>query len=90
MLFCAGVAYFILEQTIIRGQGRNSRLEAAVGNDAKGKISVVIYAVAIPMAFVHQLIADALYVLVAMMWLVPDRRIESLFDDMKGEGNSGR
>ncbi len=90
VLLCAGVAYFILERTIIRSQGRNSRLEAAVGNDAKGKISVVIYAVAIPLAFVHQLIADAFYVLVALMWLVPDQRIEGLFDEMKEEENSGR
>ena len=90
VLLMAGVAYFILERTIIRSQGSHSKLEAAVGNDAKGMISVAIYAVAIPLAFVHQLIADALYVLVALTWLVPDRRIEGLFDEFKGEGTSGR
>lgn len=89
VLLMSGIAYYILEQTIIRSQGPTSKLEAAIGGDAKGKISVVIYMVAIPLAFVHQLIADALYVLVALMWLVPDRRIEVLFDEMNGEGNSG-
>jgi uncharacterized membrane protein len=79
VLMFSGIAYYILEQTIIRNQGPNSRLEAAVGNDAKGKISVVLYAVAIPLAFVHQLLADAIYVSVALMWLIPDRRIEKRF-----------
>ena len=81
----AGVAYYILEHVIIRSQGAKSKLEAAVGNDTKGKISVVLYAVAIPLAFVHQLLSDAIYVLVALMWLIPDRRIESLFDETVGE-----
>jgi uncharacterized membrane protein len=84
-LMMAGVAYYILERTIIRSQGAQSKLEAAVGNDAKGKISVVLYALAIPLAFVHQLLSDAIYVLVALMWLIPDRRIESLFNDMAEE-----
>ncbi|MFN2637649.1 MAG: TMEM175 family protein [Gemmatimonadaceae bacterium] len=76
VLMMAGVAYYVLEQTIIRSQGAASRLRAAVGSDTKGKISVVIYFIAIPLAFVHQLLSDALYVAVALMWLVPDRRIE--------------
>lgn len=80
-LMMAGVAYYILEHTIVRSQGAKSKLEAAVGNDTKGKISVVLYAVAIPLAFVHQLLSDAIYVLVALMWLIPDRRIESLFNE---------
>lgn len=84
-LMMAGVAYYILERTIIRSQGANSKLEAAVGNDAKGKISVVLYAIAIPLAFVHQLLSDVIYVSVALMWLIPDRRIESLFNDMAEE-----
>jgi uncharacterized membrane protein len=79
VLFFAGVAYYILERVIIRSQGLNSRLEAAVGNDFKGKISVVLYLVAIPLAFVNQLISDALYASVALMWLIPDRRIEASF-----------
>ena len=76
----AGVAYYILEHTIIRSQGENSRLREAVGGDTKGKISVVLYLVAIPLAFVNQLISDAIYVGVALMWLVPDRRIEQRFN----------
>jgi hypothetical protein len=56
----------------------NSRLAAAVGGDAKGKISALLYATAIVLAFVDQRISDAIYVFVALMWLVPDRRIESI------------
>ena len=83
VLLFAGIAYYILEQTIIRSQGAGSRLEAAVGTDRKGMLSVLLYAVAIPLAFVNQLISDALYVLVVFLWLIPDRRIESLFDDVE-------
>ena len=86
VLLMAGVAYFILQQTIIRSQGANSKLQAAVGGDAKGKISVVLYAIAIPLAFVHQLLADAIYVFVASMWLIPDRRIEDLFEEARETG----
>jgi uncharacterized membrane protein len=79
VLFMSGIAFNILEAAIIRHQGPHSKLRAAVGNDIKGKISAALYAVAIPLAFVHQLIADAIYVTVALMWLVPDRRIETTF-----------
>lgn len=79
-----GVAYYILSQTIIRSQGPGSKLRAAVGNDAKGKISVVLYLLAILLAFVHQLISDAIYVFVALMWLVPDRRIDQRFEELTG------
>jgi len=85
VLMFAGVAYFILEQVIIRSQGRHSRLKEAVGNDFKGKVSVVLYLVAIPLAFVHQLLSDAIYASVALMWLIPDRRIEERFTDLEGE-----
>jgi uncharacterized membrane protein len=70
----SGVAFLILEGRLLHAG--NPRLAAAVGNDLKGKASAVLYLVAIPLAFVHQLIADAIYVSVALMWLVPDRRIE--------------
>jgi uncharacterized membrane protein len=80
VLLLAGLAYVLLQHTIIAAQGPNSRLAAAVGRDVKGKLSALLYAVAIPSAFVHQWIADALYVVVALMWLVPDRRIESKLD----------
>jgi uncharacterized membrane protein len=77
VLLLAAIAYFVLQTTIIRHQGPSSKLRAAVGKDVKGKVSPFLYALAIPLAFVHQWIADALYVIVALMWLVPDRRIES-------------
>jgi uncharacterized membrane protein len=79
VLLFAGIAYYVLEMAIIRSQGPDSRLKAAVGDDFKGKVSVVIYLVAIPLAFVQQWLADALYVSVALMWLIPDKRIEQRF-----------
>jgi uncharacterized membrane protein len=86
VLMMAGIAYFILGQMIIRCQGSNSRLEAAVGNDFKGKISVALYLAAIPLAFVHQVLSDTIYVSVALMWLIPDRRIEEQFTQAENEG----
>ena len=77
VLLLSGLAYLILQAAIIADQGKDSRLAAAVGRDLKGKLSAALYAAAIALAFVHQWIADAIYVLVALMWLVPDRRIES-------------
>ncbi len=77
VLFMAGVAYYVLKTTIIAAQGDDTSLAEAMGRDVKGKISPVIYAVAIPLAYVNRWIALALYVSVALMWLVPDRRIES-------------
>ncbi len=76
VLFLSGVAYLILQRTIIASQGPGSVLAAAVGRDTKGKLSALIYALAIPAAFVSPWIAGVLFVGVAMMWLVPDRRIE--------------
>ena len=80
VLLLAGIAYYILEQVIIRNQDADSRLAIAVGSDTKGKISIVLYASAIPLAFVNQWISDVIYALVAMVWLIPDSRIEALFD----------
>ncbi len=82
VLFMAGIAYYILSQTIIRTQGPHSKLKAAVGSDKKGLISVVLYAIAIPLAFVNQLFSDVIYASVALMWLVPDRRIEKRFQEL--------
>jgi uncharacterized membrane protein len=76
----AGVAYYVLKSTIIAAEGAGSTLAEAMGRDFKGKMSPVIYAVAIPLAFASQWIALALYVFVSLMWLVPDRRIESRID----------
>jgi uncharacterized membrane protein len=76
VLAAAGIAYYVLEHTIIRSQRPDSRLEAAVGGDVKGKISIVLYLLGIASAFIHQFLADAFYVAVALMWLIPDKRIE--------------
>jgi uncharacterized membrane protein len=76
VLLLASVAYFILTRTLIMHQGRDSVLATAVGRDTKGKLSVVFYAVAIPSSFVSRWIALGLYVVTALIWLIPDRRIE--------------
>jgi uncharacterized membrane protein len=76
LLLCA-VSYTILQAKIVHHEGGdNELLAAAVGNDLKGKISMACYVLAIPLAFVHQAISGALYVLVAAIWFIPDRRIE--------------
>jgi len=72
----AGVAYLVLERVIIAAHGPASKLARAVGAERKGQLSAFLYACAIALAFVHTAIADAIYVAVAGMWLVPDRRIE--------------
>ena len=76
VLLMAGIAFKILLLTILRQQGPDSKLAAAVGRDYKGNLSVVLYALAIPLAFISPWLAGALYGSVALMWLVPDRRIE--------------
>jgi uncharacterized membrane protein len=76
-LLLAAIAYFILQTAIIAEEGPDSRLRAAIGRDLKGKVSPLLYLAAIPLAFVSPWIALALYVFVALIWLVPDRRIES-------------
>jgi uncharacterized membrane protein len=81
VLLLAGVAYLILERTIIDAQGRGSKLAAAVGDDTKGRLSAGLYVIAIPTSFLYHWIALAIYVLVAIMWFIPDRRIESMFND---------
>jgi uncharacterized membrane protein len=81
VLLAAAMAYLLLQSVIIADQGRDSKLAAALGQDLKGKISPILYAVAIPLAFVREWAADAIYVAVALMWLVPDRRIESTVTD---------
>jgi TMEM175 potassium channel family protein len=76
ILLLAAIAYLLLQHAILRQEGPDSMLAAAVGSDRKGKISPLIYAIAIPLAFLHPWMAGALYVVGALMWLVPDRRIE--------------
>ncbi|MCD9189069.1 MAG: TMEM175 family protein [Pyrinomonadaceae bacterium] len=81
VLLAAAIAYYILQNAIIAAEGADSRLKKAVGSDLKGKISPVIYVAAIILAFVNQWISDVLYVFVALIWLIPDRRIEKKIND---------
>jgi TMEM175 potassium channel family protein len=83
VLLAAAVAYFILTRVLLATHEHDSLLAKALGSDFKGKISVVFYAAAIPLAFVHVAIALALYVLVALIWLVPDRRFERALAEHK-------
>jgi len=76
VLLLAALAYFILVHAFVRLHGAGSPLARAIGRDFKNKLSVLLYALAIPLAFLHTAIADALYIAVAIIWLVPDRRIE--------------
>ena len=79
VMLLASFAYWILQAAILSEHGPHSRLAAALGNDKKAKLSLLLYAVAVPIAFVNQWISDIIYVVVALTWLVPDRRIESQF-----------
>ena len=76
VLLMAAIAYLVLQQTIIAAEGPNSVLKSAVGGDWKGKLSPLVYLVAIASTFWVQWVAQALYVLIALIWLIPDRRIE--------------
>ncbi|MEJ2375937.1 MAG: TMEM175 family protein [Pseudolabrys sp.] len=78
VLLMAAIAYTILTLTIIHEEGAGSLLAQAVGRDRKGKLSIVAYAVAIGLSFVNHWLAAAIYILVALVWLVPDRRIEKV------------
>ena len=80
VLLMAAIAYTILQREIVAHHGPDSMLAAATGSDLKGKLSIVAYLAAIVLAFVDRRISDALYILVALMWLVPDKRIESRID----------
>ncbi|HEV7966867.1 MAG TPA: TMEM175 family protein [Candidatus Acidoferrales bacterium] len=78
VLVLCSISYILLERAIISCNGPTSKLARAVGGDVKSKVSLLIYALAIPLAFLHPWIALMLYVLVAMTWFIPDRRIESM------------
>jgi uncharacterized membrane protein len=77
VMLLAGLAYYILSRVLVAQQGKESALAAAVGRDRKGKVSLLVYASAIPVAFAEPRVACGLYALVAVLWLVPDRRIET-------------
>ncbi|WP_379085041.1 hypothetical protein [Pedobacter sp. UC225_65] len=81
VLLMNGIAYAILTSILIKHHGDESILSKAVGSGIKGKISCVCYAIAIPCAFVHVWISGALYILVALIWLVPDKRIENVLHE---------
>jgi uncharacterized membrane protein len=76
VLLMAAIAYYVLQRAIIAKQGRESLLALTIGKDWKGKLSPALYLVAIPLAFVSSWIASAFYVFVALLWLIPDPRIE--------------
>ena len=76
VLFMAAIAYTILVQVLIAVHGRDSTLAAAIGSDAKGYVSLVLYAAGIAVAFVNSYVGFAFYAVVAAIWLIPDRRIE--------------
>ncbi len=80
VLLMAALAYFVLQRSIIAAEGPHSKLARAIGGDVKGKLSLGLYAVAIPLAFVAEWASDAIYVVTALIWLVPDRRIERRLD----------
>jgi len=79
VLLLAGIAYLILQREILAAQGPHSRLAEMLGGDLKGKLSAFMYVAGIALAFVNQWVSDALYVAVALWWLVPDQRIERNF-----------
>jgi TMEM175 potassium channel family protein len=81
VLLLAAVAYFILQTTIIASRGCDSKLAKSIGRDFKGKLSPVLYAIAIGVSFFRPWLAGCIYVLVALMWLVPDRRIERVVNE---------
>ena len=76
VLLMAGVAYYFLVRAILAHHGKDSRVATALGGDIKGKVSVLLYLVAVPMAFINRWVAGGIYVLVALVWFVPDSRIE--------------
>ena len=76
VLLAAAIAYFVLQTVLLRGEGEHSRLRAALGSDVKGKISPLLYCIGIGLAFVDRWLGVAVYVGVALIWLVPDRRVE--------------
>ena len=85
LLLMAGAAYWLLQQTLLAAQGPHSRLAEAIGRDLKGKASVLLYLAAIGFAFVQRWIAGGVFVFVALMWLLPDPRIERLVSNASPE-----
>jgi uncharacterized membrane protein len=82
LLACA-LAWLLLRAAILRCPGQNERLRVAIGRDRKGKVSLALYAAAIPVAYFHTALSLTLYVIVALMWLIPDRRIENIENEAR-------
>ena len=87
VLLMAAIAYWVLQRAIIARQGRESVLAAAIGRDWKGKLSPVLYVMAIPSAFIYPWISHGIYILVALLWLIPDQRIERMLVEPKRHSN---
>jgi len=87
VLLMAAVAYTVLQRAVLRQHGEHSHLERSLGRDRKGRVSIALYLLAIPGAFVSPWLAGASYVAVALMWLVPDRRIERALEPRDGRGS---
>lgn len=85
VLLCAAIAYLILQEMLIRAEGPESTLKQAIGADIKGKVSALIFLLGIGVAFVRPSVAIALYVLVSLLWIVPDQRIETRFNAANGK-----
>jgi uncharacterized membrane protein len=85
VLISCGTAYYILARVLVRTHAPGSRLARALGDDAKGRLSLALYAVAIGVAYLAPWAACALYVVVALIWLVPDRRFERILEEAEGE-----
>jgi uncharacterized membrane protein len=81
VFLCCAIAWTFLQMSIIKADGASSKLAKAVGRDAKGKLSGLMYVAAVPLAFVNPIISDVIFVTVALIWLVPDRRIEAALGD---------
>ena len=85
VLFLAAIAYYILQSLIVAQQGPDSKLAASIGSDMKGKLSPILYVAAVVLAYKLPRVACGIYVFVALMWLVPDRRIERVVEESKAE-----
>jgi uncharacterized membrane protein len=83
VLLMAAIAYFILQSIIVADQGRDSKLAKALGNDWKGKASIVLYGTGIAVAFWHPWVSSAIYITVALLWLIPDKRLERVIDELR-------
>jgi uncharacterized membrane protein len=83
ILFCAAIAFWLLQNIIISSEGENSILAKAIGKNFKGKISNILYLTGIVISFFYEIVAASFYVIVAMMWLIPDTRIEKIINAKK-------